>query len=143
MMGYAVISGDPPTITDIADQTTAFETATGPIAFTIGDTESTVDTLTVTASSDNQTLVPDANIDLAGADASRAITLTPATGEAGAATITVTVSDGLEEASDTFTLTVEGPDRDNWVKKASDEGWKEVVDRSPEHGAKLKALFTK
>ncbi len=46
-------------------------------------------------------------------------------------------SEGME------TISLEGADRDAWLKKASDEGWKEVLDRSPDHGAKLKALFTK
>lgn len=40
-------------------------------------------------------------------------------------------------------LTFTGADREKWLKTAFDAGWKEVLDRSPKHGAKLKSLFTK
>jgi TRAP-type C4-dicarboxylate transport system substrate-binding protein len=46
-------------------------------------------------------------------------------------------SEGME------TISFEGAERETWLQKASDAGWKEVLDRSPEHGPKLKALFTK
>lgn len=41
------------------------------------------------------------------------------------------------------TITFSGGDAEKWLKAAVDAGWKEVLDRSPEHGAKLKELFTK
>lgn len=41
------------------------------------------------------------------------------------------------------TIAFEGAQRDAWVNAAVEEGWKEVLERSPEHGAKLKALFSK
>jgi hypothetical protein len=40
-------------------------------------------------------------------------------------------------------ITMEGADRAKWVAAASDAGWDEVLERSPEHGAALKKLFTK
>ena len=46
-------------------------------------------------------------------------------------------SEGME------TITMEGADRSKWSAAASDAGWGEVLDRSPEHGAALKKLFTK
>ncbi|MDP6391398.1 MAG: TRAP transporter substrate-binding protein DctP [Arenicellales bacterium] len=46
-------------------------------------------------------------------------------------------SEGME------TITMEGADRDKWVAAALDAGWDEVLERSPEHGAALKKLFTK
>ena len=46
-------------------------------------------------------------------------------------------SEGME------TITMEGADRAKWVAAASDAGWGEVLERSPEHGAALKKLFTK
>ncbi len=41
------------------------------------------------------------------------------------------------------TITFEGADRKKWVEAAKSSGWKEVLDRSPKHGPKLKELFTK
>jgi hypothetical protein len=97
---------DLPTISDIADQTTAEDTPTGALAFTIGDVETAAADLTVSASSSNTTLVPEANIVLAGSGSNRTVTLTPAANQSGTATITITVSDGTASASDTFVLTV-------------------------------------
>ena len=41
------------------------------------------------------------------------------------------------------TITFEGADREKWLSAASEAGWGEVLERSPEVGAELKALFTK
>ena len=41
------------------------------------------------------------------------------------------------------TITLEGAEREKWVNAAVHEGWIEVLDRSPEHGAALRKLFTK
>lgn len=41
------------------------------------------------------------------------------------------------------TITFTGAQGDKWLNAAIDEGWKEVIERSPEHGPKLKALFSK
>jgi predicted extracellular nuclease len=71
--------------------------ATLGIDFTIADADSPVGDLTVTATSGNQSVVPDANLTLTGSDASRNLTITPAA--VGEAAITVTVSDGDNSAS--------------------------------------------
>jgi uncharacterized repeat protein (TIGR01451 family) len=97
-----------PTISDINNELIDEDTATAPLPFTIGDVETAPASLTVTASSSNQTLVPDANIVVGGAGANRTITVTPAANQnGGPAIITVTVRDGAQlTTSDTFTLTV-------------------------------------
>ena len=41
------------------------------------------------------------------------------------------------------TITLEGAEREKWLKAAVTEGWKEVLDRSPKHGPMLRKLFTK
>jgi len=97
---------DAPTISDISDQTLNEDTATGPLSFTVGDVETAADSLTVTGSSSNPALVPNADIVFGGSGASRNVTVTPATNQSGTATITVTVSDGALSASDTFVVTV-------------------------------------
>jgi large repetitive protein len=68
--------------------------------------ETVAGSLSVTARSNNQTLVPDANIAQGGSGADRTVTITPAANQNGAATITVQVSNGSLTASDTFMLTV-------------------------------------
>ncbi len=95
-----------PTISDITDKTTNEDTATGDISFTVGDVETTLAYLTVTASSSNTTLVPNGNISLGGSGANRTVNITPATNQSGSATITVSVNDGTVTTSDTFLLTV-------------------------------------
>ena len=97
----------PPTISDIGPQATTEDVPTGPIAFTVGDPDTALGSLVVTASSDNPALVPLANIALGGVNPNRTLTITPAPNQSGSATITVTVSDGTTPVSDTFALTVQ------------------------------------
>jgi hypothetical protein len=96
----------PPTISGIANQSTPENTATAPIAFTIGDLETNAVDLIVTGISSNQDVVPNANIVLGGSESNRTVTLTPAANQSGVSTITVTVSDGTASASSSFAITV-------------------------------------
>ncbi|MBK8727141.1 MAG: CehA/McbA family metallohydrolase [Holophagaceae bacterium] len=96
-----------PTVSALGSQSTAQDTATAPIAFTVGDAETAAGSLTVSGVSSNATLVPSAGLVFGGSGASRTLTITPATGQSGTATITVTVTDGGGlTAATTFTLTV-------------------------------------
>lgn len=97
---------DAPTITTILDQTINEDGNTGPLAFTIGDVETSASVLTVTGVSSNKTLVPDANLVFGGSGASRTVTATPAANASGTTTITLTVSDGTTTSSSAFLLTV-------------------------------------
>ncbi|MDQ3534642.1 MAG: cadherin-like domain-containing protein, partial [Bacteroidota bacterium] len=97
---------DAPLINEISNQNTAIGAPLGPVTFTIGDVDNDVNDLTVTAASSNQTLVPNANIVLAGTGANRTFTITPAAGQEGSATITLTVSDGELTGERAFTLSV-------------------------------------
>jgi ABC-type antimicrobial peptide transport system permease subunit len=76
------------------------------LAFTVGDAETAAANLTVTASSSNTALVPNANVVLGGSGASRTVTVTPLANQSGTTTVTVTVNDGAATASDTFTVDV-------------------------------------
>jgi formylglycine-generating enzyme required for sulfatase activity len=108
-MRFKVIADDgnsAPTISDIAAQTITAGNNTGTLAFTVGDAQTAAGSLTVSGSSSNTTLVPNANIVFGGSGANRTVTVTPASSQTGTATITVTVSDGSLSASDTFLLTV-------------------------------------
>jgi hypothetical protein len=95
-----------PTLSNIPDRSTSQDTPTPTIPFTVGDSDTPVGTLTLTGASSNPALVPAANIVFGGSGANRTVTVTPATGQSGLATITVTVSDGSSNASDSFVLTV-------------------------------------
>src|SRR5262249_40013616 len=80
-----------PSISHIPNQFTYMNTATPAIPITIGDTETPAGSLTLGKSSSNPTLIPDANIAFGGSGANRTVTLTPAAGQTGVATITVSV----------------------------------------------------
>ncbi len=104
-----VTANTPPTITSISNQIVIRNNATSAITFTIGDAETAAGSLTMSATSSNTTLVPNANITFAGSGASRTVTVTPASGQVGTVTITVTVSDGISTTSTTLTVTVNPP----------------------------------
>ena len=95
-----------PTISDIQDQTIPQDDHITGISFTIGDPDGDVGALTVTKSSNNQTLLPDADIVIQGTGANRTLGLTPAAGQFGEAIVTIGVSDGDYTTEDTFILTV-------------------------------------
>ena len=100
------VANTAPTISDISDKTTNEDTATGAIAFTVGDAQTAAADLTVSGTSSNTALVPNGNIAFGGSGANRTVTITPAANKHGTTTITITVSDGSLSASDTFVLTV-------------------------------------
>jgi hypothetical protein len=97
---------DPPTITAVDDLTIDEDTSTAPIAFTIADVDTDLATLTVTTASGNTTLLPDANIVLAGSGASYTVTLTPVPNGFGSAGVTISVADATTTSTDAFTLNV-------------------------------------
>ncbi len=98
------ITGLPTTVTIIAGN------STGPISFTVGSLEGVPTTnLTVTASSTDQTLVPNANIALGGSADARTIQLTPLGTASGTDTIDLKVGDGTATNSYSFTLKILPP----------------------------------
>lgn len=101
----------PPLIADVPDQVIAQNTSTATNVFTVGDAETAFGALTVTATSSNPTLVPQApaNLALGGSLSQRTIRITPAPDQTGTALITLRVSDGTATASSTFTVTVTPP----------------------------------
>jgi uncharacterized repeat protein (TIGR01451 family) len=98
---------DKPTISPINDQTTK-EGVITTVAVHVHDIDG--DSLTVTASSDNQSLVPDTNLSFTGTGDNRILHITSVDNQVGRATITVIVNDGTASASTTFTLRVTAPD---------------------------------
>lgn len=114
-----------PTITPIPDDTINESTTTTPSSDYVdiytgpgGSGYESSQTLTLTVTSGNQTLVPDANLVVTSPSAGvKRITYTPVTNQSGSAVITVKLKDnggtadsGVDETIDTFTLTVTAVD---------------------------------
>jgi subtilisin-like proprotein convertase family protein len=97
-----------PTLSIIPNQLTVPNTPTAPIPFTVNDAQTGSNSVTLTATSSNLTLVPNANIVIQGTGANRTIVITPATNQTGTTTITLTATDpqGLS-TSETFQLVVD------------------------------------
>ena len=106
--GVTVNANTPPTITAIADLTIAMNGNTGAITFTVGDAEDGANPLLLSFTTDNAILITAPSVVFGGMGSSRDVTVTPATDNAGVATIVVTVTDTLgSTASETFVLTVQ------------------------------------
>ncbi len=103
---YSVL-GLAPTISTIAPQTLAEDTAATPIAFSVADAQTAESSLIVTATSSNAALLPTASLVLGGSGGARTLGFTPLANASGTTTITVTVSDGLFSTSTSFVLTVQ------------------------------------
>lgn len=98
----------PPSITAISDLTIGTSaTDSGSIAFTVNDAESPLASLTLSGSSNNTALIPNANIVISGTNGSRTVVVTPVTNGSGSANITITVDDGDFSTSESFNITVE------------------------------------
>jgi hypothetical protein len=100
------VSNTPPTISAIPNQVINEDTATAPLAFTVGDAQTPAGSLTLGKGSSNIILVPTNNIVFGGSGSNRTVTVTPAASQSGTATITISVSDGALSASNSFLLTV-------------------------------------
>ena len=109
LSGSVTGAAQPPTISTIANRVTGPGVPTAAIPFTVGDPDTSVSALIVTAVSSNPALVPLSGIALGGFGAARTVTVTPAAGQTGAATITLTVSDGVLSASTSFVVTATAP----------------------------------
>jgi hypothetical protein len=98
----------PPTVSSFpGDRTIDEDGTTGALGFEIEDNLISANDLSVSASSDNQDLVPDGNLTLGGSGRDRTIKATPAADSNGSAQITVTVEDDDgNAATGSFTLTV-------------------------------------
>lgn len=104
----AVGSAAAPTMAALSNVTINEDAVTPSIAVTVDDTDSDVNALVVTATSSNTTLVPNTGsaLNIGGSGANRTLVVTPAANRSGTSTIAVTVSDGGQTATRSFTLTV-------------------------------------
>lgn len=74
--------------------------------FKVYDVDNDLDTLSITAVSSNQVLLPNSNIVIAGSGSDRTIIINPVEGENGTASVFITVSDGGHSFQSSFLLTV-------------------------------------
>jgi RTX calcium-binding nonapeptide repeat (4 copies) len=80
--------------------------STNPIRFFIQDFETAAGNLTITPTSDNTTLIPNANIVVEGTGSVRTVTVTPAANQNGNAKISLNVGDGTNTTTRTFDVNV-------------------------------------
>jgi DNA/RNA endonuclease G (NUC1) len=96
------------TPTTILNQTTTTGQAIT-VAFTVADDRTLPGAVSVTATSDNTTLLPASGIAISNSTGSVSLVLTPTAGQTGSASITVTLTDGDgSAATKTFLFTVNG-----------------------------------
>ena len=98
---------DAPTVSSLSNVSILEGGNSGTILFSIGDTETNAADLTVVASSSNQSLLADSGIVLGGSGSARSFDLDPVSGASGSSIVTISVSDGTRETSESFTLNVQ------------------------------------
>ncbi len=105
-------------ISTVPDQTIAEDSATAALDFTLSADLAAYASFSVTGTSSNPALVPNANIVLGGSGANRTVTITPAPNMSGTATISLTISDGTLTSVRNILLTVTGV-TDDFTKAAT------------------------
>lgn len=98
---------DPPTIAPIPAQLID-EGGSGVVTLALADVDNDPAGLILTAFSSDQALIPDSGLIFSGSGSNPKLAFTAAPGRSGAATITVTVSDGQAQAGAAFVVTVNG-----------------------------------
>ncbi len=93
-------------ISTVPPQSIVENTSTAALPFTLSPDIAAYASFTVTGTSSNTALVPNANIVFGGTGSNRTVTVTPSPNKIGTATITLTVSDGTLTSSSSFLLTV-------------------------------------
>ena len=95
-----------PSISKFADLSLPEGITSALVEFTIGDADTTLSELVVSAISSNTALIGESGIVLSGSGPNRSIGLTATEGRSGTATITISISDGTNTVIETFELEV-------------------------------------
>jgi hypothetical protein len=106
---FTVTVDAPPVLSSINGVTIAPNSVAGPLAFTIGDPDTALGSLTLSATSSATSLVPNNNIVFGGSNSNRTVTVTPLANQTGTATISIILGDGLAYVTNTFNVTVDAP----------------------------------
>jgi hypothetical protein len=109
----ALPAGCPPTVDPIGPVSAVEGDPIPPVGVTVDDVDDGATSVTVSATSDNQGLLPDAGLVVSGTGSARTLSITPATGATGTATVTVEATDPAANSTTTaFTVTIETQDTD-------------------------------
>ena len=96
-----------PTVASIADQSVDQDTPTAPLAVKVSDVETPADKLQITLATSDPAVIPMEGLKLEGSGASRTLTVTPAAGATGSATVSLVVIDAAGASTTvTFKVTV-------------------------------------
>ena len=96
-----------PQVTGPANTSVNEDETTAALSVTLSDVDTSATSFVLTVTSNDQTLIPDGNIVIAGTGANRTVTISPTAGlNGGPVTITLTVSDGALSTQTTFQITV-------------------------------------
>ena len=96
-----------PTISDVSDQTINMNTSSAALAFTINDSEDSLNCVTsVSITSSNASLIDNTDVAFSGTAPNCTLVLTPNSFEFGNATLTLAVTDGVAMAQDNIDLQV-------------------------------------
>ncbi|MCC5932249.1 MAG: tandem-95 repeat protein [Cyclobacteriaceae bacterium] len=105
-----VNANNPPTLNAITNRTIIMNAGQQTVNLAgISDGDGGIQTLSVSASSNNTTLIPGITVNYTPNNATGNIRFTPAPNQFGIARITVTVSDGIDNFSRSFNVTVNAP----------------------------------
>lgn len=97
---------DPPFISNISAQSMVEDSRRFAVPFTITDPESPAGNLAVSAESSDTAIVSNTDLVVTGNGANRTLLITPLPDQSGTPTITIRVSDGTNETTRAFSLTV-------------------------------------
>lgn len=114
---------DAPVISTISSQTILENGAAEPLPFNISDIETPAADLTVSAESTSSVLFPLGSLVITGSGGARMLTVTPALGQIGSATITVRVEDGQGLAATTLFLATVNPRPPTQVAGIGQDGY--------------------
>lgn len=96
----------PPVINTIPDKVTTMNKSVPPFDIIVTDPDTDMGQVVLTALSQDQSLLPDANIEISGTGTSRPTVITPETDQTGVVIIEVTADDGQAQSKQSFQVTV-------------------------------------
>jgi autotransporter-associated beta strand protein len=117
-----VLRSGAPEVSSVPDQYIDENKATPTLSFKISDQTTSANSLIVTASSSNPTLIPVSAIVLGGSGGDRTVTVTPAANQAGEATVTLDVFDGTYHSTESFRVTVGSITQLYWDANGATDG---------------------